>query len=188
MVAQSKFYRYRLLFTSPDGTEWVPANTSTSTNATAVRTTNQAPIDPFGPIVWYGTTAAVDAGAAPGAAYLWQQYYSTSLAIGYSFNRTGAAATMTVHLPVYLKCAPQANGSAIIDAETPYVQALPTTADGKIYILLGRAVTATCFELLLDHPVYAYINGHVQAWTPYAATAGSAGASTSAIYDGGLNP
>lgn len=95
---------------------------------------------------------------------------------------------MTVHLPVYLKCAPQANGSAIIDAETPYVQALPTTADGKIYILLGRAVTATCFELLLDHPVYAYINGHVQAWTPYAATAGSAGASTSAIYDGGLNP
>lgn len=71
LVAQAKFYRYRLLFTSADGTQWVPANTSTSTNATAVRTVNASPIDPFGAIVWYGTTAAVDAGAVPGTSYLW---------------------------------------------------------------------------------------------------------------------
>jgi len=68
------------------------------------------------------------------------------------------------------------------------VQTLPATDDGKIYIMLGRAVDATHFEILLNHPVYTHVNGHVQLWTPYAAIAGSAGAATSAIYDGGLNP
>ena len=83
-----KFYRYRLLFTSADGTHYIPANASTSTNATASRTVNQRPINPFGEIVYYSTTTAVNAEADPGATYLWTQY---TLSLGYSFNRTGAA-------------------------------------------------------------------------------------------------
>jgi len=59
---------------------------------------------------------------------------------------------------VYIKCAPQANGSAIIDDEEPYVQELPTTADGKIYIYLGVATSATVVEMTVYHPVY-YHNG-----------------------------
>lgn len=47
---KSKFYRYRLLFTSPDGQYIIPANTSSSTTATATKTTTQEKIDPFGPI------------------------------------------------------------------------------------------------------------------------------------------
>ena len=99
----------------------MPANTSTSTNATARRDTTQVPIDPFGPIVWYGTTTAIEANAVVTPAQLWQQYYGSYTLIGYSFNRTNAAATMTANLPIYIKCAPQADGSAIIDADTPYV-------------------------------------------------------------------
>lgn len=155
-------YRYRLLFTSADGTQFVPANTGTSTNATATRTVNQTPIDPHGPIRYYSTTDAVSAGSRPSASYLWEQY---NITLGYSFNRTGAALTLTSWKPVYIKCAPQSNGSAIMDSTTPYVQALPTSADGKIYIFLGIATAATTIELTAEHPVYCYRNGGIQRWT-----------------------
>lgn len=156
-------YRYRLLFQSVNGKKFVPANNSNSTNATASRTVIQTPIDPFGLIMYYGTTASVAAGAKPSSSYLWQQFNGISL--GYSFNRTGAALTMTASLPIYLKCAPQSNGSAIIDSTTPFVQALPSTADGKIYIFLGIAESATAMMLTLEHPVYEYVDGAVRQWT-----------------------
>lgn len=155
-------YRYRLLFTSADGAHFVPANNSTSTNATSSRTVCQDPIDPHGPIVYYGTTASVAAGSRPAVANLWQQYLVT---LGYSFNRTGAALTLTSWKPVYVKAAPQANGSAIIDSTTPYVQALPTTADGFIYIFLGVAISATQIELNLVHPIYYHDGTALRIWT-----------------------
>ena len=141
----SKFYRYRILFASPDGRSLIPSNTSSSTNATAARTVNQAPINPFGPILYYSTTTAVEANTSPGASYMWQQY--SGITFGYSFNRTGAALTMTPKEPIYLKCAPQADGSAIMDSADPFVQALPSTDDGKIYIFLGYAESATAMTL-----------------------------------------
>lgn len=67
--------------------------------------------------------------------------------LGYSFNRTGTALTLTAKDPVYIKCAPQTDGSAIIDANTPFVQSLPSTEDGKIYIFLGYADSATTITL-----------------------------------------
>lgn len=162
LPAKDKFVRYRLLFTSADGAHFVPANTSTSTNATASRAVNQSAIDPFGRIVYYSSTTAIAAGSAPGATYLWSQY---QISLGYSFNMTGAALTLTYPAPVYIKCAPQTNGSAIIDSQTPYVQALPTTADGKIYIFLGIAYNATTIDLFGEHPVYYYADGAIRLWT-----------------------
>ena len=164
MKASDKFYRYRLLFTSADGTKWVPANTSTSTNATSARTPNTRAIDPFGEICWYGTTTAIEANANVTAGQLWQEYYSSYTNIGYSFNNSGAAATMTANLPIYIKCTPQADGSAIIDATTPYTQTLPSSDDGKIYIYLGRAYNATNFELLMNHPVYYHDGTGIRIW------------------------
>lgn len=162
-------YRYRLLFRSVDGKKFVPANNSTSTNATATRTTIQTPIDPFGPIIYYGTTASVAAGSMPAAAYLWEQY---NITLGYSFNRTGAALTLDDFAPVYIKAAPQAGGGAIIDADTPYVQALPSTADGKIYIYLGVASAATTVELYAVHPVYYHDGTSIKLWDGGASSGG----------------
>ena len=150
-------YRYRLLFTSADGTGFVPANNSTSTNATTARSITQEKIDPFGRIVYYGTTASVAAGSRPAGSSLWQQY---TLTIGYSF-----VTTLTAWEPVYLKCAPQTDGSAIIDSTTPFVQTLPSTEDGKIYIYLGVAYSDAAMEPTLEHPVYCYRGGHVRLWT-----------------------
>ena len=165
-----KVYRYRLLFTSADNTNWVPANTSTSTNATASRSACQTKIDPFGEIVYYGSTTSVAAGSSPGATVLWQQY---TLTLGYSFNTTGSALVLTNPAPVYVKCAPQTDGSAIIDSTTPYVQALPSTDDGKIYILLGYAYGETTIELVVNHPVYYYKDGAIRLWTNNSSNPGT---------------
>ena len=162
LPASQKFYRYRLLFTAADGNKFVPANISTSTNATAARAVNQTEIDPFGRIVYYGSTAAVSANANPAAAALWQQY---TLTLGYSFNVGGGALTLTPSTPVYLKCAPQTDGSAIMDSTVPIVQALPSTDDGNIYIFLGVAYSATNIELYSRHPVYQYKNGALRLYT-----------------------
>ena len=161
MPMDSITYRYRLLFSSADNTKFVPANNSTSTNATTSRTVCQTPINPWGPIYYYGTTASVAAGSRPAAANLWQQYVAT---LGYSFV-PGSAITLTAYEPLYLKCAPQTDGSAIMDSSTPIVQALPTTEDGKIYIFLGVATSDTAFELMLNHPVYYYKNNAIRIWT-----------------------
>lgn len=155
-------YRYRLLFSSPDNSKWVPANSSSSTNATASRNVTTEKINPFGDIRYYSYTTALSANANVGATYQWDRY---AFALGYSFNRTGAALTLTYPAPVYIKCAPNSDGSANIDTTTPYVQALPSTEDGKIYIYLGQAYSATNVELMSVHPVYYYKDGAIREWT-----------------------
>jgi hypothetical protein len=161
MPMTSVVYRYRLLFTAADHAHFVPANNSTSTNATSSRTVCQDPIDPHGPIVYYGTTAAVNQGSRPAVASLWQQYQVT---LGYSFAK-GSALQMTPWTPVYLMCAPQSDGSAIIDSTTPWVQALPNTNDGKIYIFLGVAYSETALELNMLHPIYYHDGTAIRIWT-----------------------
>lgn len=157
---QSRYYR--LFFTSADNTHWVPANTAKDNSATSVKTVNQRKINPFGRIIYYSYTTNMSAESDVGASYCWDQYV---FALGYSFNTTGSALTLTTKTPVYIKCTPQSDGSAIIDSTTPYVQALPSTADGKIYILLGVAYSATNVELIPNHPIYYHDGTRVRLYT-----------------------
>lgn len=161
---------YKLYFTSADGNHWVPASVNSTNNATSARPVNQRPIDPFGRIVYTSASTNYAAGANLAATTIWEQY---TLTLGYSFNRTGAELALTTKTPVYIKCAPQSDGSAIIDADTPYVQALPSTADGKIYIYLGVAYDATHIELVPYHPVYYYKDGAIRLWTNGSSFSGS---------------
>lgn len=146
--------RYRLWFTSADGTKWVPANTSTSTDATTARTLNSRAINPFGPIVYNSTNGSVSSGARPPATTLWQQY---AITIGYSFVKT-----LTAWKPVYVQCTPQTNGSAVMNDIT---QTLPSSEDGKIYIFLGIAYNATIMELCVEHPVFYHDGTGLRIWT-----------------------
>ena len=167
---QSRYYR--LFFTSADNTHWVPANTAKDNSATSTKTVNQRKIDPFGRIIYFSYTTNLSAESDVPAAYCWEQYV---FALGYSFNRTGSALTLTTKAPVYIKCAPQADGSAIIDSTTPYVQSLPNTEDGKIYIYLGTAYSATNVELVPYHPVYYFSNGAIRLWTNAESGGGGGG-------------
>ena len=162
MKASDRSRYYKIFFTSADGTKLVPASSDWTNNATSARAVNQRPIDPFGRIAYTSATTNYTADSNIAAASLWQQY---NLTLGYSFNRTGAALTLTTYHPVYVKCAPQSDGSAIMDSTTPIVQALPTTDDGKIYIFLGIATSATQVELFTTHPVYYYMGGRIRLWT-----------------------
>lgn len=157
----SATYRYRLMFSSLDNSQWVPANNSTSTNATSARTVNQEVINPWGRIVYYSTTAAKTAGQSLSATAQWDRYIFN---LGYSFN-DGSALDLTFPGPVYIKCAPQASGGAIIDSTTPYTQALPSSADGKIYIYLGQAYSASEVELIDYHPVFYHDGSKIAMWT-----------------------
>lgn len=153
---------YKLFFTSADGTHWVPASVDSTNNATTARPVNQRPIDPFGRIMYTSANANYPAGTNIAVATLWSQY---PLSLGYSFNVEGEELSLTTNTPVYVKCEPQSDGSAIIDADVPYVQALPTTADGKIYIFLGIAYNATNIELYNNHPVYYHDGTGIRLWT-----------------------
>lgn len=164
LPASDKFYRYRILFTSADGKKWVPANLSSSTDATSARIPNTRPIDPLGEIVYYGSATVVDASESVGATALWQQYI---VDLGYSFNDTGAALTLSHPAPVYVKCTPNSDGSAVL---VGYSQTLPTRADGCIYIFLGRAYSATSIEMTMRHPVYEWRDGAIREWDNTIAT------------------
>lgn len=153
---------YKIYFTSADNLTWVPASVNSTNNATSARPVNQRPIDPFGPIVYTSANTNYAAGANLAAATIWEQY---NLNLGYSFNRTGAALALTAEKPVYVKCAPQAAGGAIMDADEPIVQALPTSKDGKIYLYLGLATSATAVELQVWHPVYWHDGTGIRIWT-----------------------
>ena len=158
-------YRYRIWLTSADGSKWVPINTSTSTNATSNRTLNTRAIDPFGPIVYRSTNGTCTSGSGVGATGIWQQY---TLSIGYSYMASGFS--LSFPDSVYLKCTPNADGSATMNS---IVQALPTTKDGKIYIHLGTAYSATNMELQTEHPVYWHDGTGIRIWTGAEPSSGS---------------
>jgi len=153
---------YRIFFTAADNAHWEPANTNYTNSATSVKTVNTRPINPFGAIAYTSASTNYTAGTNVAASTLWYQY---TLSLGYSFNTTGEALNLTFPAPVFVKCAPQNDGSAVIDSTTPIVQALPNTADGKIYIYLGMAYNATNIELNYEHPVYEYKDGAIRLWT-----------------------
>ena len=152
-------YRYRLLFTSVDGQKFVPANADTQTSAAKSHTTNTRPIDPFGSILYYQTTTALSAGNTPSKTILWQQYV---VPLGYSFNNANSALALTVNKPVYITATPQDDGSAVLDY---FTQDLPNSEDGKIYIFLGIASSATEVEMQIVHPVYEYRNGAIRLYS-----------------------
>jgi hypothetical protein len=153
---------YKLYFTSADGNLWVPASVNSTNDATTARAVNQRPINPFGRIVYTSANTNYATGANLAATTIWDQY---NLALGYSFNVNGGTLALTAEKPVYVKCAPQTDGSAIIDATNPTVQDLPTSSDGKIYIFLGTATSATAVELFQNHPVYYHDGNGIKLWS-----------------------
>lgn len=173
-----KGYRYRIWFTALDGKHWIPANESSSTNATSSRTPSDEVIDPFGEIIYNSTNGTVNAGANIPTGTAWQQY---AIALGYSFNNTGAALTLTNPAPVYVKCQPQTSGGVVMK---DYTQSLPSTDDGYVYLFLGMAYSATSIELFPTHPAYYYKDGAIRLWTNAVSNTTVEPSTTNPVMDG----
>ena len=161
-TAADKGYRYRIWLQTSDG-KLMPVNTSTSTNATANRSsamnTRKFPLG--GKIIYNSTKADYQANDALPAGTMWQQY---NLTLGYSFNNSGAALTLTSGSPVYMVCTDEGDGLGKL-ASPYYTQTLPNSADGKLFVYLGLATGATTMELGLEHPIFVYKNGAVGLWS-----------------------
>ena len=160
-TATDKGYRYRIWLETDNG-KYMPVNTSTSTNATANRSTamNTRAFWLGGKILYNSTDGTTNANAQMSATTLWQQY---SLNLGYSFNNTGSALVLTVDSPLYMVAEPLGNGKAKL--KTPYyTQTLPSSENGLLYVYLGHMYSATNLELALDHPIYEYKNGSIRKY------------------------
>lgn len=160
-------YRYILLFSSIDGINLVPVNSSNKVTATTkTLTTNE--FNPFGDIFYYATTTAVSAGGTFGNFTLFRQYELVDFR--YSFN-TGE--TLTAKKAVYMVCAPQSNGMVKLYQNGLIVQSLPSTDDGLVYIYLGQAYDTYRVSLVQNHPVYWYKNGKIQTYPNIDESSGS---------------
>lgn len=158
LTASVEGHKGRLWFTSANGAHVVPSNTSTVEDATSARAVCTLPIDPFGHIWYYSTSGGVvPQGGALSPTYAYLQY---AYGIGYAFN--DGALSLTANTPVYVKCIPQSDGSAILQG---IVQNLPSYQDGRIYIFLGIAYDATHVEMFTDHPVYWHNGTKIGLWT-----------------------
>lgn len=157
-VMSTKLYRYQIVFSSRDK-GLIPAN-STSNNTGTSKTLTTSAFDPFDLIYYYATTTAVDADASPSASYMYTQHGTVNLR--YAFN---AGTTLTEKAPVYIQCVPQSDGQVKLSGNNCIVQALPTTADGYVYLYLGRAYSNYQISLDQYHPCYYYTNGAVRIWT-----------------------
>lgn len=153
---KTALYRYMLCLTYSEN-YILPINTKSNTTSTSKTLTSES-FDPFGPIWYYNTTTTVSADGTPGASNMWTMY---ALDLRYSFN-TGS--TLTSNKNVYIVATPQSNGLVKLHS-SPISQTLPSTEDGKVYILLGRAYSTTSIVLFPTHPIYCYRKNRIQQWT-----------------------
>ena len=155
--AKSVVYRYMMLLAYSE-TEVVPIN-NVSNDRTTTKTLTTDSFDPFGPILYYYSTTTVNAGESVSVSQAYDQYNSIDLR--YSFNE---GQTLTQGRDVFIVCVPQSDGRAKL-ASSPIAQSLPSTDDGLLYILLGRATSTYQITLVIKHPIYYYKAGALRQWT-----------------------
>lgn len=158
-AAASAIYRYMFLTTDNSGNLVPTCNTSNSTSTS--KTLSTAAFNPFLPIYYYATTTTVSAGSNPSASYLYKKYSSCTMRYAFNCSTTG----LTTNTPVYLKCSPQTDGTVKLAGNNCLVQALPTTADGYVYIFLGYSYSGYQIELNETHPAYQYSGSALRLWT-----------------------
>lgn len=157
-IMNKALYRYELMFTLPDG-KLEPSNTTSNKPTTYTKALTTESFNPFEPIYYYSTTTTIAADAAASASYSYTQY--ASLDLRYAFN---AGSTLTANKAIYLRCTPQGNCLVKLDGNDCLVQALPSTADGKVYLYLGKAYSTYQIWLSQNHPIYEYKGGTLKLW------------------------
>lgn len=105
------------------------------------------------PILYVGTAYTTSA--------LTQSNNYTMMGAAFNYANTLSGFTGTTGMPVYL--VGTLSGTTFTITSPVFTTTAPTTADGKIYMLLGRLTTTTNGTLYADHPLFAYgTNGFCQ--------------------------
>lgn len=163
-AANGAIYDYMLCFQSSE-TQVIPANTVDGSTATS-KTLNTASFLPYGVIGYYSTTTTLASGSAIPVGNFWFGY--TLVDLRYSFN---SGSTLIANKDVYIQCSVQSDGKLKFSGNACIKQALPTTADGYVYLLLGHAYDTYRIALYAYHPIFEFKNSALRLWTNPAATA-----------------
>ena len=167
LKVHTALYRYQFCFTKDEETV-LPVNAVSNKPTTYNKALTTEAFNPFAPIYYYATTTTVASGSKVASAYMYTQYSSCDMR--YSFNINVNSNPLTADKDVYLVCVPQSDGLVKLHS-SPISQALPSTADGLVYIHLGRAYLASGdtapFRIALDiqHPIYQFKDNKLQLWT-----------------------
>jgi len=95
--------------------------------------------------------------AAPGGTGAFTAYSAIGMNLRYSIGTTAADVSLSYQKPIYLVGIPNADGATFkLDSTQWWTQTLPTTNDGKIYIYLGLAYSASNIYLNAYHPVFCH--------------------------------
>lgn len=150
--------RYSLIMEKPDGTWEKITDTSKTYSTGTTKTVNKRGFL-LNQIRYYNYTTNYANGALMSATYIYSK--STSVTGAYSFN-CGTAPGWAIGDYIYLVgTVHEDDGLFYLDETKWWDNKLPTTADGKLYIQLGIALTTTdsTFSLLEERPVLYYDDG-----------------------------
>ena len=153
-VGPNKLFQYNLCtYTSGDKLEGFVNSASIATTKTKNTTTFRL----GAPIYYYNSATNLEENTVAADNTLNSQ--NANVDLRYSTN---CAKTLTTNLPVYLVGIPNKANFTLDD--TWYTQTLPSTEDGKIYILLGIAYNSYQIAFNLQHPIYWYKDGAIQLY------------------------
>lgn len=151
-ITNSNLYRYQLLFNIDENT-YTPLNNNNNVTGTTKTMLTDIEINPFAQIYYYyNTTAITSLGTIPASTMC---YSRDGVDLRYTLN---CGTTLTAHRFIYLVLNPTSNNKCKLASATPWTQTLPSSYDGKWYLLLGRAYNSYQISLYPNHPIY-YHNG-----------------------------
>ena len=150
-IADSALYGYQMLFHTDENKLTPLNNVNNGYTSTTKAMLTELEFDPFMSIYYYATTTNVSADGAISAGALYWHYAGVDLR--YTFN---CGTTLIAHKPLYLVVTPTSDGKCKLASSTPWTQELPSTADGKWYIYLGRTYSTYQMTLYDEHPVYEH--------------------------------
>lgn len=131
-------------------------------NATTTdKTISTAEFKIGGLVVWYATTATLAAGSS--SLTMYTEYNSANFT--YAINK--AAYSLTANTNMYLKGTINSSGNFVLDNTTTtsaFVEVLPTTDDGFVYMFLGYSYSNNAFKLMQQHPIYWYKDGELRPY------------------------
>ena len=158
ITAGATIYDYKLLAQGLDG-KFYPLTLEEGTGTTKTISTQEFEINTQ--ILYYGSTTNVIANNT--TANVYSEFPVSTLS--YTANQT----SWTSQLPIYLVGIVQPNGNIKLDnsSYTSFMtQTLPTTANGKVYIMLGYMYSTTGMRLFQYHPMYEYRDGALRVYMP----------------------
>ena len=166
-AGSNKVFPYTLIMQIGDG-RWESLVTSSSTGTGKAR--NQHGFR-LGHLLLMYANATYNENANIGNATIWDSYDGYSLVDHrYSFNTANNSTSgTTAGQPIYLVGTIGNDGLFYLDT-TWWTQTLPSTEDGKVYILVGVAYNYYQMDFPIIHPMYKYTNGALRLYTQDAET------------------